>query len=238
MVNTDLLGAGMSDKIPFAVLAIHPNSGIEILAVLADSHKQALRTAANICVQRQQPDLSIVAAFSLAEIGNIQKILERIGFIGEGNGMQPEQVQLSERQLDVEYGDFEEEIGFFEEQNQHVEQRFPTRKRDVYDLDEYGTPQPKGTVAAAPKTHDISETHSHTSKNAQKKSKPKDTSKSKPSKVSQPDNQNGDGAQPTVNPFTTGIEDTSQSLKDLDLSQGKKTNDGKSNVFLDDYYQD
>lgn len=237
MVNTDLLGAGMSNKIPFAVLAIHPNSGIEILAVLADSHKQALRTAANICVQRQQPDLSIVAAFSLAEIGNIQKILERIGFIGEGNGMQPEQVELTERQLNVEYGDFEDEIGFFEEQNQHVEQRFPTRKRDMYDLDEYGTPQPKGTVAAAPKTDDETSGATSSKGNTSKKTKP--LKKSKEKNLSNSSQFEGSLSQAQDNPPSNATsEDATQSLKDLDLSQGKKTNDGKSNVFLDDYYQD
>lgn len=235
----------MSNKIPFAVLAIHPNSGIEILAVLADSHKQALKTAANICVERQQPDLSIVAAFSLAEICNIQKILERIGFIGEGNGMQPSQVELSERQLEVEYGDFEDEIGFFEEQNQHVEQRFPTRKRDLYDLDEYGTPQPKGTVAAAPKTQEDPGIANPPNNNASKNVKSVNNSKEKGvsplqhSEVLQSHAQRKDQhTEHTSGVSTSRGEDTTQSLKDLDLSQGKKTNDGKSNVFLDDYYQD
>lgn len=221
----------MSSKIPFAVLAIHPNSGIEILAVLSHSHQQALKTAASICVQRQQPDLSIVAAFSLAEIANIQKILERIGFIGEGNGMEPPQVELNERQLDVEYGGFEDEIDFFEEQNQHVEQRFPTRKRDLYDLDEYGTPQPKGTVLAAPKTvEDTSGLNLSKNKNAPKKLQDHTQSSSKTPPAPQPNFLHSSH-------FPTD-EGGNPSLQELDLSQGKKTNDGKSNVFLDDYYKD
>lgn len=211
----------MSNKFPFAVLAIHPNSGIEIMAVLANSHQHALTTAAKMCIERHQPDLSIVAALSLTEINNIQKILDRADFIGEGNGMQPKPVELQHRQLDVEYGDFEDEFGFYDEQNDSVEQIFPTRKRDLYDLDEHGTPQPKGTVAAAP----VSDPSASASKNK------KPAKKSK--KIS--------AAPETPKAFEEVVDqvsDTVASLRDLDLSQGKKTNDGKSNVFLDDYYED
>lgn len=213
----------MGNKFPFAVLAIHPNSGIEIMAVLANSHQQALTTAAKMCIERNQPNLSIVAALSLTEINNIQKILDRADFIGEGNGMQPKEVELQNRQLDVEYGDFEDELGFYDEQNESVEQIFPTRKRDLYDLDEYGTPQPKGTVAAAP-TSDQSNISQPKSKKPTKKSKQTSVAKTETTKT----------PQELVEPPS----DTVVSLGDLDLSQGKKTNDGKSNVFLDDYYED
>lgn len=208
----------MSNKFPFAVLAIHPNSGIEIMAVLADSHQQALTTAAKMCIERHQPNLSIVAALSLTEINNIQKILDRADFIGEGNGMQPKDVELHNRELEVEYGDFEDEFGFYDEQNESVEQVFPTRKRDLYDLDEYGTPQPKGTVAAAP-----------TSNQSSAPLKPVKKAKKVSPQIKKT-------TQPPEVPETP--KDTTVSLRDLDLSQGKKTNEGKSNVFLDDYYTD
>lgn len=212
----------MSNKFPFAVLAIHPNSGIEIMAVLADSHQQALTTAAKMCIERHQPNLSIVAALSLTEINNIQKILDRADFIGEGNGMQPKEVAIENRQLDVEYGDFEDEFGFYDEQNESIEQVFPTRKRDLYDLDEYGTPQPKGTVAAAPTSE------------LPKVSPPKPSKPAKKSKHALTE------AKEIVQPpeIAEPSPDTVVSLHDLDLSQGKKTNEGKSNVFLDDYYED
>jgi len=212
----------MSNKFPFAVLAIHPNSGIEIMAVLADSHQQALTTAAKMCIERNQPNLSIVAALSLTEINNIQKILDRADFIGEGNGMQPKDVAIENRQLDVEYGDFEDEFGFYDEQNESVEQVFPTRKRDLYDLDEYGTPQPKGTVAAAPT------------------SEPPRGSLPKPPKSAKKTKHVPMEAKEIVKPLEIAepSPDTVVSLHDLDLSQGKKTNEGKSNVFLDDYYED
>lgn len=213
------MGQGMSDKIPFAVVAVHPNGGIEILTVLSHSHEQALTTAASVCIQRNQPNLSIVAAFSLTEINNIQKILERAEFIGEGNGMQPEPVALTEHQLDTEFEDvFEGAFDYFEDENNKVEQRFPTRNRDLYDLDAHGTPQPKGTVAAA----------------GVKPVKSNKKSESKP--VSAPKTAHAQNLSAPI--AATESDNTPLSMADLDLSQGKKTNDGKSDVFLDDYYQD
>ena len=226
MVEPHILGHGMSDKIPFAVLAVHPNGGIEILTVLSHSHQQALATAASVCIQRNQPDLSIVAAFSLTEITNIQKILERAEFIGEGNGMQPDPVAITEHQLETEFEDvFEDAFDYFDEQNSQVEQRFPTRNRDLYDLDAHGTPQPKGTVAAV----GVEKTTSKAKKPLTPPTSPKPAKKD-----------SGGITAESVNPTPiASLDDTqSSSLDDLDLSQGKKTNDGKSNVFLDDYYQD
>lgn len=227
MVGPHILGQGMSDKIPFAVLAVHPNGGIEILTVLSHSHQQALATAASVCIQRNQPDLSIVAAFSLTEISNIQKILERAEFIGEGNGMQPDPVAITEHQLETEFEDvFEGAFDYFDEQNSQVEQRFPTRNRDLYDLDAHGTPQPKGTVAAAD-SQQLPAKAKKTPKRAAAKSSPKKDSGGRTSTAS------------ANSVSVDSVEHTpSNSLDDLDLSQGKKTNDGKSNVFLDDYYQD
>lgn len=104
----------MSDKHPFAVLAVHPLNGMEILSVLAHTHKHALQTAACVCVQRKQGDMTIVAAFSLDEISNIKKILERAAFIGEGNGLAVDTV--AEDPL-------EEEFNFFaDEHNAHYAQ--------------------------------------------------------------------------------------------------------------------
>lgn len=214
----------MSDKFPFAVLAVHPNSGIEILTVLAQSHKQALTTAASVCIQRHQPDLSIVAALSLGEISNIQKILERAEFIGEGNGLRPDEAVITAPQLEADFEDaFEESFDFYEEQNSQVEQRFPTRNRDLYDLDVHGTPQPKGTVAAA--------SAASTKKSQDKKSQDKKpVSKTTPAKTTPKTSAKGSA------PATGGATATAATLDELDLSQGHKTNDGKSDVFLDDYY--
>lgn len=211
----------MSDKIPFAVLTVHPHSGMEIMTVLAQSHKQALATAASVCVQRQQPDLSVVAAFSIGEIANIYKILERAAFIGEGNGLTPDTVELQERQLVMEYDDEGEEAlsenvfdddlfggegaDFFEEQNARV----VSRPRNLYDMDEDGVPQPKGTVRAhAPAPE--------------------------PATPSVPVAKDVQDEATDVNPLEPSS--SSAPFTHLDLSQGKKTNEGKRDVFLDDYY--
>jgi len=211
----------MSDKIPFAVLTVHPHSGMEIMTVLAQSHKQALATAASVCVQRQQPDLSVVAAFSIGEIANIYKILERAAFIGEGNGLTPDAVELQERQLVMEFDDEGEEAlsedvfdddlfggegaDFFEEQNARV----VSRPRNLYDMDEDGVPQPKGTVRAhAPAPE--------------------------PAIPSPPVTKDLQDEATDVNPLEPSS--SSAPFTHLDLSQGKKTNEGKRDVFLDDYY--
>lgn len=108
----------MSDKHPFAVLAVHPLNGMEILSVLAHTHKHALQTAAGVCVQRNQGEMTIVAAFSLDEISNIKKILERAAFIGEGNGLAVDTVV--EEPLEEEW-DF-----FAHEHDRHYAQHNPT----------------------------------------------------------------------------------------------------------------
>lgn len=99
----------MSDKIPFAVLAIHPGSGLEILSILAQTHRDAMNTAAHLCVERGQPDLSIVAAFSLGEIDNIKKVLERAAYIGSGNGHKPSQEMDVEGFLDEDTNGFDDD---------------------------------------------------------------------------------------------------------------------------------
>jgi len=219
----------MSDKIPFAVLTVHPHSGMEIMTVLAQSHKQALATAASVCVQRQQPDLSVVAAFSIGEIANIYKILERAAFIGEGNGLTPDTVELQERQLVMEYDDEGEEAlsenvfdddlfggegaDFFEEQNARV----VSRPRNLYDMDEDGVPQPKGTVRA------------HAPSVATEQASPPPVKKEKDAVKKDLQDESTD-----VNPLEPSS--SSAPFTHLDLSQGKKTNEGKRDVFLDDYY--
>lgn len=128
------------NNFPFAVLAVHPHSGMEVLTVLAISHKQALATAASLLHERHHFDAKVVAAFSLEEISNIQKMLERVAFIGKGNGLRAEKVEQHDRQLVVDYADDEDEFSFFERENNQYAQRFP-----VVD----GTPPSPSDVAPA-----------------------------------------------------------------------------------------
>lgn len=139
----------MSDKHPFAVLAVHPLNGMEILSVLAHTHKHALQTAAGVCVQRNQGEMTIVAAFSLDEISNIKKILERAAFIGEGNGLAVDTVV--EEPLEEEW-DF-----FAHEHDRHYAQHNPTEENHMSEQGDLATekaiqphtPSPPSSVSLA-----------------------------------------------------------------------------------------
>lgn len=78
--------AASSDLHPFAVVMGQPNAAdasgdaallnLEVMTVMARDSAHALRTAANVCVQRGQPNAVIVGAFSREDIDRVGALMD------------------------------------------------------------------------------------------------------------------------------------------------------------------
>lgn len=228
----------MSEKIPFAVLAIHPGSGLEILSILAQTHRDAMNTAAHLCVERGQPDLSIVAAFSLGEIDNIKRVLERAAYIGSGNGHKPSQEMGEEGFLDEDPNGFEDN-----DFNDPFESLYENENESSDPTTNQGPPAVHPYFGSAEDTSTKHQEETYHNRRYKNQKKPP------PQPKQQINQQSSDRL--TVGSVSAKQEEMMQVhqqmsqpkqatddniLHELDLSEGKKETADKSNVFLDDYY--
>lgn len=277
----------------FAVLVIHPSQGIEVMSILADDHKKALNTAAMICIERNQPNMAIVAAFSLDEIKSISKNLEKAMFIGLGNGKRPILDDIQKNNVikdNIKNFDFDEDIEDVIEEleeskpkyqnnpflnpnynNSNIERQKDNDKDifDTFDSDLFSSENNNYEIDAGnkrkykddmTKINKESQSIPQTNQNTYQEQEYTNNNKQSNQNISEENkyNNNTNAKKTLLESYNEGMAKINRKMKnkknnnknvekplkeksvlnELDLSRGNKVFDQKTDVYLDDFYNE